>query len=149
MGGLGCIPLSCIPRYEERGQSSVRRLSLPITVTVMIGCCLSAVAPSHADGSPIIIEYATPSATSSPQGIVVGPDGEIWYAETAAGKIAVQRPNQSAVEFSLPNGGQPNILKVASDGIWFTDGKNAAIGRLSPASGEIVEYPVPSHAAPF
>lgn len=96
-----------------------------------------------------IAEFATPSPSSSPQGVDVALDGSVWYSETAAGKIAVLRPDRSSAEFAVPNGGQPFILKAGIDGIWFTDSANHAIGHLDPGTGKITEYAIPSGAAPF
>lgn len=96
-----------------------------------------------------ITEFATPSAASLPQGVDIGSNGDIWYAETSAGKIAVQHANHTSAEFTVPNSGQPFILKVAADGIWFTDSGTHAIGYLNPNTGSIKEYPIPSGASPF
>ena len=96
-----------------------------------------------------ISEFATPSPTSSPQGVDVASNGDVWYSETTAGKIAVLHPDRTSSEFPVPNGGQPFILKVGEDGIWFTDSATHAIGHLDPATGKIDEYAIPSGAAPF
>jgi virginiamycin B lyase len=96
-----------------------------------------------------ISEFATPSPSSSPQGMDIAGDGSVWYAETTAGKIAVLRPDRSSAEFPVPNGGQPFILKATADGIWFTDSATHAIGHLDPDTGKIEEYAIPSSAAPF
>jgi virginiamycin B lyase len=96
-----------------------------------------------------ISEYATPSQSSTPQGMDIARDGSVWYAETSAGKIAVFHPDHTSAEFAVPNGGQPFILKAGADGIWFTDSGTHAIGHLDPGNGKIVEYPIPSGASPF
>ena len=96
-----------------------------------------------------ISEFATPSPTSSPQGVDVASNGDVWYSETTAGKIAVLHPDRTSSEFPVPNGGQPFILKVGEDGIWFTDSATHAIGHLDPGTGKIDEYAIPSGAAPF
>jgi virginiamycin B lyase len=96
-----------------------------------------------------ITEFPTTSPTSLPQGIDIAPDGNVWYAETTAGKIAVLRPDHTSSEFTVPNGGQPVSIKIAADGIWFTDAANRAIGVLNPASGKIDEFAIPSGASPL
>ncbi|MFC5741801.1 antibiotic hydrolase [Dyella tabacisoli] len=106
--------------------------------------------PAHASTAKATIgEFATPSPSSSPQGIDVAGDGSVWYAETAAGKIAVLHPDHTSSEFPVPNGGQPFILKASRDGIWFTDSATHAIGHLDPGTGKIDEYAIPSGASPF
>ncbi|MGO4702026.1 Vgb family protein [Dyella sp. 2RAB6] len=109
----------------------------------------SSAAPGALPAKPVISAFATPTQASSPQGVDVAADGSVWYSETTAGKIAVLRPDRSSAEFPLPNGGQPFILKATRDGIWFTDSANHAIGHLDPHNGEVVEYAIPSGAAPF
>jgi virginiamycin B lyase len=117
----------------------------------------SVVAQAQAASSPgqyslshaAVTEYPTPSAESLPQGLDIDASGNIWYTETTAGKIAVLRTNLTTAEFTVPNGGQPVTPKVGSDGIWFTDSSNHAIGNLNPVTGNIQEYPIPSGASPL
>ena len=98
-------------------------------------------------GHATITEIPTPSPLSLPQGLDVAQDGSVFYTETAAGKIARLQGTHTR-EYALPKGASPNIVKVAEEGVWFTDGGNAAIGLLNPESGEVSEYPLPSGAAP-
>jgi len=100
-------------------------------------------------GEAVITEFATPSANSLPEGVDVDRYGNIWYAETSAGKIAVLWTNHATSEFPVPAGGQPVIVKAAADGIWFTDGPGHAIGRLDPATGNIQEWAIPSGSSPL
>ncbi|NKJ23332.1 antibiotic hydrolase [Dyella sp. SG609] len=93
--------------------------------------------------------FATPTQASTPQGVDVAADGNVWYSETSAGKIAVLRPDRSSAEYPLPDGGQPFILKTGKDGIWFTDQVRRAIGHLDPRSGALVEYAIPSREKPY
>ncbi len=132
----------------------MKRMPYLIVPALAWATLLSAPTPSlAAAGSTAapatIAEFATPSPTSSPQGADLAADGSLWYAETTTGKIAVFHPDHSSSEFSVPNGGQPFILKVAADGIWFTDSATRSIGHLDPRSGKIVEYAIPSGASPF
>lgn len=126
----------------------VLRLALP----AIVGAILSG-APSACPATDVrpatIAEFATPSPSSSPQGIDVAVDGSVWYAETTAGKLAVRHPDGTSSEFPVSNGGQPFIVKAAADGIWFTDSARHAIGHLDPRNGKIDEYTIPSGASPF
>jgi virginiamycin B lyase len=120
-----------------------------LLVPATLSAALS-ITPAHAATHQATIgEYPTPTQASSPQGMDVASDGSVWYSETAAGKIAVLHPDKTSTEYPVPNGGQPFILKVAADGIWFTDSATHAIGHLVPQSGKIVEYAIPSGASPF
>jgi virginiamycin B lyase len=95
-----------------------------------------------------ITEFPTPSTFSYPQGIDTSASGDIWYAETSAGKIAELRPDLTTAEFPVPNGGEPFIVKVGSGGIWFTYANKAAVGYLNPSTGAFQEYAIPSGASP-
>ena len=127
------------------------RLAMPAMVSALLfGASLpSYAATGNLPGLATIAEFPTPSPASSPQGIDVAADGSVWYAETAAGKLAVRHPDGSSSEYPVPNGGQPFIVKAAADGIWFTDSGHRAIGHLDPRSGKIDEYAIPSGASPF
>ena len=109
----------------------------------------TASADNSSTGRAVITEFPTPSAQSLPQGLDIDDCGNIWYTETAAGKIAVLHPDHTTAEYPVPNGGAPITVKVARDELWFTDGSNHAIGNLNPATGRIVEYPIPSGASPL
>lgn len=127
---------------------TMRYMGRKAIMTAILASALSA-GSAWAGEEATITEFPTPSAASLPQGVDIGQNGEVWYAETSVGKIALLRSNHSTSEFTLANGGQPIIVKVAADGIWFTDGLSHAIGHLNPATGSIVEYVIPSGASPL
>ncbi len=129
-------------------------------VVLAVLCCaapLNVKAQSSAAGADVsvnrqqatITEVPTPSTFSLPQGVDIAGDGSIWYAETSAGKIAQLKANQTSAEFAIPNGGQPVTVKIAANGIWFTDGSNHAIGLLNPTTGSVEEYAIPSGGSPL
>jgi virginiamycin B lyase len=129
-------------------------------VVLAVLCCaapLNVKAQSSAAGADVsvnrqqatITEVTTPSTFSLPQGVDIAGDGSIWYAETSAGKIAQLKANQTSAEFAIPNGGQPVTVKIAANGIWFTDGSNHAIGLLNPTTGSVEEYAIPSGGSPL
>jgi virginiamycin B lyase len=126
-----------------------RILHLLVAATTCTALPLSLQAQSLAATPATITEYPTPSILSLPQGPDIAPDGSLWYAESSAGKIAVLHPNHTTAEYATPAGGQPVTVKVAADGIWFTDGTNHAIGLLNPTTGNIQEHVIPSGAAPL
>ena len=67
---------------------------IPYLTVVALVC---AVAPSAMQAqTSAITEFPTPSTFSLPQGMDIGCDGNVWYSETNAGKIAVQRPNRTS-----------------------------------------------------
>jgi virginiamycin B lyase len=104
--------------------------------------------PVWAKHVPAVTEFPTPTPNSLAEGVDVARDGSIWYCETLASRLVLQRPDRGVVEYPVPNGGQPNTLKIGRDGIWFTDQVNNAIDVLHPETGEVEEYRIPSGAMP-
>ena len=119
-----------------------------VTGILGTGMILFALPPAWAQHRSTVTEFPTPTPNSVAAGVEVTRDGSIWYCETLASRLVLQRPDRGVVEYPVPNGGQPNTLKVGQDGIWFTDQLNNAIGVLHPETGEVVEYGVPSGAQP-
>ena len=119
-------------------------MSRILSVTTIAALCAAVSGATHAQTAATadqcsishaaITEYLTPTQQSLPQALDIDAKGNVWYVETAAGKIAVLRPDQTTSEYTVPNGGQPFTPKVASDGIWFTDSANHAIGNLNPST---------------
>ena len=83
-----------------------------------------------------------------PQGIVLGPDGAIWFTETAYGignKIGRIDPythviNEFEVPYKFPYGfgSEPYELALGPDGaVWFTENGSNTIGRILPADLEV------------
>ena len=48
--------------------------------------------------------YNVPTASSQPNGIALGPDGNIWFTEYNAGKIGEITPGGTITEYTLPAG---------------------------------------------
>ena len=78
-------------------------------------------------------------------GPVVGPDGNVWFVETDAHKIARITHAGAITEFALPTTvSAPIDLTAGPDGaLWFTDGSNK-IGRLTPDGKQITAFPLPA-----
>jgi virginiamycin B lyase len=79
-----------------------------------------------------------------PNGIAVGPDGNIWFTERNAGKIGRITLSGDVTEFSVPTpASEPTSIARGSDGnLWFTENAGK-IGRITPAGG-ITEFPLSS-----
>src|SRR4051812_10792337 len=63
------------------------------------------------------------TASSSPQGITAGPDGNLWFTE-AAGRIGRVTPQGAITEFSTGISPNSNVdgITVGPDGnLWFTE----------------------------
>src|SRR5262245_34130047 len=89
-----------------------------------------------------ITQFPIPSASSNPFGITRGPDSNLWFTESLAGRIGRITPAGVVTEFSagLTPGSQPAEITAGSDGnLWFTEQFPDRIGRITPA-GVITEF---------
>jgi virginiamycin B lyase len=95
--------------------------------------------------------YQVPSAASQ-QGIVTGPDGNVWFTEPAANMIGEVNASTGAIaEFPVPSPAkEPLSITAAPDGnLWFTLDVGSEIGQISPTSHAITEFAIPTpDAAP-
>ena len=102
--------------------------------------------------SAFITEFRTGIAlSSSPTGIVAGPDGNLWFTESTGDRIGRITPHGAVTEFSggLTPFSAPNGITAGPDGnLWFAENAGR-IGRITPA-GAITEFSagIPSGANP-
>jgi virginiamycin B lyase len=105
------------------------------------------------------------SGAVAPQGITKGPDGNMWFTEHGADRIARVTPDGTITEFSTgitrPSGAAaadltdaaPSSIITGADGnLWFTEQIADRIGRITP-DGVITEFsagitPSPSQSLP-
>jgi virginiamycin B lyase len=92
-----------------------------------------------------ITEFATPAANSDPRGITVGPDGNLWFAETLGNNIARITTAGVITEFPVPTANSaPSGIAAGPDGnIWFTERGGNKIGRIT-TGGTVTEFPIPT-----
>ena len=78
-------------------------------------------------------EFAAPMG-SYPQGIVAGPDGNIWFTEYYGNKIAKMTPGGQITEYAIGTT-YPDRICVGPDGnLWFsTSGNVRTIGKITTA----------------
>ena len=83
-------------------------------------------------------EYPVPTAAANPTAITFGPDGNLWFTERDANKIAKINTAGVVTEFpTLPNnsqgqGSQPLIIVAAPDGaLYFTMTNASRIGKIT------------------
>jgi virginiamycin B lyase len=81
--------------------------------------------------APQIVEYAIPTASSMPTSITQGPDGNLWFTEPGANKVADITPAGSITEFPV-NGSNAGIVTGVDGALWFGTG-NGTIGRITTA----------------
>ena len=87
---------------------------------------------------------------SSPAGITVGPDGNIWFTEFSGDKVGKITPQGIVTEYDAPDGrGRAVEHHAGGDGnLWFTENKADQIGKISPSTGTIAEYPATTSSPP-
>jgi streptogramin lyase len=90
-----------------------------------------------------ITEFPLPVANRQPAGIAAGPDGNVWFTESAnPGAIGRITPTGTISSFStgLTTNSDPLGIAAGADGnLWFTESANpGAIGKITP-SGTITE----------
>jgi RHS repeat-associated protein len=90
-------------------------------------------------------EYLLPAVSSGPNGITVGPDCNLWFAERSSNKIGRISTTGVITEFLvLTPSSEPNEVVTGPDGnLWFTEYTGLKIGRMTPA-GAFTEFPVPT-----
>jgi len=87
-----------------------------------------------------ITEYPVPTARSTPFAITAGPDGALWFTESASGKVGRITLSGAVTEF--PGDGALGSIVSGPDGaLWFTT-CCGPIGRLT-TSGIFTQYPIP------
>jgi streptogramin lyase len=86
--------------------------------------------------------FTVPTASSSPIGIVAGPDGNLWFTEYSGNKIGRITTAGVITEFAVPTASAaPQGIAAGPDGnLWFTESGGQKVGRITP-SGVIAEYP--------
>lgn len=99
---------------------------------------------------PAIVEFPLNNGNSLPEGIAVGPDNAIWFAENGDSGNAIGRIVTSAAANSNPTdyssgmtaSAGPTGLAVAPDDgkIWFTEFNLGKIASIDPSSHAIHEY---------
>jgi RHS repeat-associated protein len=95
-----------------------------------------------------ITEYTVPTASSLPYGISNGPDGNIWFTELGANKIANVTTGGTFTETALSSNYLPYYITTGPDNnLWFTERQddlgNNAVGKIT-TGGTVTEYVVAS-----
>lgn len=86
---------------------------------------------------------------SRPYGIMMAPDGKVWFDLFGTNKLGMIDPKVMEVKtFELPNErSRPRRIAITQDGmIWYGDYTRGYLGRLDPKTGETKEYALPGGA---
>lgn len=108
-----------------------RRAALRAAALAAILAVILTGAPA-ATADPVLTSFDVPTVDADPHGVVVGPDGAVWFTERVAGKIG-RLQGGSIQEFDLPDAtSAPTGITVGGDGaLWFTLPGSNQIGRLT------------------
>ena len=145
------------PSQRRLSRSRVRFIGGAIAVAAAILAPLAVVAPQtvHAAG-PVFQEYQE-SLGNSPQGITVGPDGNLWVANSFGTNVARLTPSGNFTGFRTSEANVKFVTAGADGNLWFTESTDLGlqepprnvfttpghIGRLTPA-GQLTEFPLPT-----
>ncbi|TDD80966.1 hypothetical protein E1293_19665 [Actinomadura darangshiensis] len=97
-----------------------------------------------------VASYPTPNGRNGNPvmgGIVTGPDGDLWFTEPGAGKVARIDPATHAVtEYATPVAdSMPSGIAAGPDGkLWVTESAASNIASVDPLAGAMREYPLPA-----
>jgi virginiamycin B lyase len=87
-----------------------------------------------------------PPNTSGPEGMAVGPDGNLWVGVQYSNQIARVTPAGVVTMYSVPTpNGDPIDITRGPDGyMWFAEyGAVGKLGRINPINGQFSEIPLP------
>jgi streptogramin lyase len=120
--------------------------NVPPMLTLNVNSPIEPGAPATLRGLEIT-EFKVPSAGSFPQGITAGPDGKIWFTETASNRVGCITTNGVITEFPI-GGGARTLAGIAagSDGrLWFCANGSGQIGAIT-TEGVPTMYTIPPTA---
>src|SRR6266536_966035 len=129
------------------------RSHLTALITALIACVgllsLSSAPAWAAAGT--ITEFSTPTANSGPFGITAGPDGNLWFTETATNKIGRITTAGGITEVPLPatcastyHCGLDGITAGPDGNLWFTEFNVNTIGRITPSGSFPGAFGIPT-----
>jgi streptogramin lyase len=121
----------------------------PVLVSTFLTASLVAIGltlPNSAGAIPgKIVEFKVPTAAAGLDHLTSGPDGNIWFTETDANKIAKITPDGKVTEYKIPiASSKPIDITTGGDGaLWFTMSAVNMIGHVTTA-GVFKTFTVPT-----
>jgi streptogramin lyase len=99
-------------------------------------------------GDTAVTEFTVSTNPAEPQGITVGPDGLLWYADHKRDVIGRMTSLGLATDVGSTQGSKPWDIALGPDGnLWFTEqGGSGTIGRITP-NGIVSSFPIPTAAS--
>ncbi len=99
---------------------------------------------------PPYVEYTMPNAASTPVGITLGSDGNMWVTDPGTNSIwkvqpIKQSPFVKFTQYTLHGNAQPSAITNGPDeALWFTEPGTNRIGRLPISGYPLSEYRIPT-----
>jgi streptogramin lyase len=126
--------------------------SLTVALLALVGTGAQAAVPGT------VTEYPT-VAGGEPEGMTLGPDGNLWFARGDDGRVGKITTSGAITTYVLPSVGVTNgtgiglhEITTGPDGnLWFTEQDNPhiqGIGKIT-TSGTATEYPLPNAGEPY
>jgi len=97
-----------------------------------------------------VTDYTTPTPNSYPNGIVTGPDGNIWFTQYGGNNIAKLVIATGVItEYPVPTANShPDFITSGLDGnLWFTENAVNKVAKINAVTGDITEYTIPTAAS--
>jgi streptogramin lyase len=117
------------------------------TVAIAVMTATAVVFTPLAAGASVtaITEFPIPTGSTMPQGITLGSDGNLWFAESTGGsKIGQITPGGAITEFTALTGASFWITSGPGGNLWTTESGANAIGEISTAGTLVGEFTVPT-----
>jgi serine/threonine protein kinase len=142
------VAVKAVKPAKPGKRSTSRRIVLVGLAGLVIVALASGIVWSTAHQASLagsITEFPVSTATSAPNAITAGPDGNLWFIELTGNQIGRISPGGTITEFPVPTATtSPEGITAGPDGnLWFTEFGSNQIGRISP-DGTITEFPVPT-----
>ena len=131
---------------EEHLAVSISGLSAPFArARRQLTFCLVLAAWAGVARAQVHTDLPITTPVAGPEGIVTGPDGNLWFCEEFEDQIGRITPDGTVTEFPIPTtGSHPETIIVGPDGaMWFTELLGGKIGRITTA-GVVTEFPIPT-----
>jgi virginiamycin B lyase len=144
LSGLPVLLPVGVTRSGREKEATMRRAVLAVVGTSSIALLsLFSAAPAYA--TVTVSVFGTPSANSAPEGITLGPNGDLYFSEEAADNIGELTPSSGiptfGTEVPLPSGDAPDAMVTGRDGnLWFIDTGTDEIGRITTAGTGLQEF---------
>jgi virginiamycin B lyase len=96
-------------------------------------------------GTSQVTEWLIPTPASTPRGIAVGLNGEVFVAEMGTNKIAMLNTTTNNItEWTLPSVRQVEHLRYYQGVVYFGDLGSSVIGALIPSTNTVIYGPTPT-----